>query len=121
MRCHACPSVHCFPAPSAPFPPPLSPALLQRPPVYAGLTRPSPPTFNAAVVPQQIRLLHRNIGVRIGGANDTTLFGTIEHPAGNISVELLKNGLGRMVDWSLRACPCPPALPHPPPTPPRAS
>ena len=28
--------------------------------------------------------------------------GTIHHPAGNIAVELLKNGLAKMSDWSVR-------------------
>ena len=49
----------------------------------------------------QVRLLHRNVGIRIGGASEVAVFGSIDHPAGNISVELLKNGFGRMVDWSL--------------------
>ncbi len=50
----------------------------------------------------QIRLLNRNVGVRVGGADKFgTLYGSVEHPAGSISVELLKNGFARMVDWSL--------------------
>ena len=48
------------------------------------------------------RLLHRNVGLRIGGADKFgNLYGTLEHSAGNISVELLKAGLAKMVDWSL--------------------
>jgi hypothetical protein len=55
-----------------------------------------------ASVSVQVRLLNRNVGLHIGGVDKYgTLYGTVEHPAGDISVELLKNGYARMVDWSL--------------------
>jgi len=38
------------------------------------------------------------------------LLGTVIHPAGNVSVELVKVGLARVVDWSSQVCPHAPAL-----------
>eukprot|EP01138_Halocafeteria_seosinensis_P007850 gb/GECG01008020.1/.p1 GENE.gb/GECG01008020.1/~~gb/GECG01008020.1/.p1 ORF type:complete len:921 (+),score=174.17 gb/GECG01008020.1/:1-2763(+) len=51
----------------------------------------------------ETRLLNRDVVLHIGGADKfNNFFGKVEHPAGDISAELLKNGLGRMVDWSIR-------------------
>ena len=56
-------------------------------------------------VVHQSRLLHRNIGLRIGGVDKFgSLYGVVEHSAGNISAELLKAGMAKMVDWSLSEC-----------------
>ena len=38
------------------------------------------------------------------------LLGSVLHPAGNISVELVKLGFARVVDWSSQVCPHAPAL-----------
>ncbi|CEG35517.1 staphylococcal nuclease domain-containing protein 1-like isoform x1 [Plasmopara halstedii] len=50
----------------------------------------------------EVRLLHRDVELKLEGVDKFgNLFGSIVHPSGrNISVELLKNGLGRMADWS---------------------
>ncbi|CAI5721420.1 unnamed protein product [Hyaloperonospora brassicae] len=50
----------------------------------------------------EVRLLHRDVELRVEGADKYgNLLGSIVHPSGhNISVELLKNGFGRMADWS---------------------
>ncbi|KAI9911856.1 hypothetical protein PsorP6_009679 [Peronosclerospora sorghi] len=50
----------------------------------------------------EVRLLHRDVDIKLEGIDKYgNLFGSIVHPSGhNISVELLKNGLGRMADWS---------------------
>ena len=50
----------------------------------------------------EARLLQREVDVLIGGIDKYgTFYGTILHPKGNISVEILKNGLGRVVDYSI--------------------
>ena len=50
----------------------------------------------------ETRLLHRDVDVVVGGVDKYgTLYGTILHPKGNISVELLKAGLARVVDYSI--------------------
>lgn len=50
----------------------------------------------------EMRLLHRDVEVKLEGVDKYgNLYGSVVHPSGhNISVELLKNGLARMVDWS---------------------
>ncbi|KAL4085983.1 hypothetical protein PRIC1_014607 [Phytophthora ramorum] len=50
----------------------------------------------------ELRLLHRDVELKLEGVDKYgNLFGSVVHPSGrNISVELLKNGLGRMADWS---------------------
>jgi staphylococcal nuclease domain-containing protein 1 len=47
------------------------------------------------------RLLHRDVGVRLEGIDKSgNFFGSLEFPQGNISHALLKNGLGKTVQWS---------------------
>ena len=51
-----------------------------------------------------LRLLQRELPVSLIGTDKsgTCAVGTVHHPAGNIAVEILKNGLARMTDWSVR-------------------
>ena len=51
-----------------------------------------------------LRLLQRKLDVSLIGTdkNGTSIVGIVHHPAGNIALELLKHGLARMVDWSVR-------------------
>eukprot|EP00742_Colponemidia_sp_Colp-10_P003374 GILJ01003593.1.p1 GENE.GILJ01003593.1~~GILJ01003593.1.p1 ORF type:complete len:893 (-),score=162.87 GILJ01003593.1:168-2846(-) len=53
------------------------------------------------------RLLHRDVQVLLEGVdkNQHNVHGTIVHPQGNISVELVKAGLAKVVDWSARFTP----------------
>jgi staphylococcal nuclease domain-containing protein 1 len=53
------------------------------------------------------RLMQRELDVSLYGVDKSgqLAVGTIHHPAGNIAVELLKNGLARMTDWSVRLMP----------------
>ncbi|KAH9127214.1 hypothetical protein AeMF1_002452 [Aphanomyces euteiches] len=50
----------------------------------------------------EVRLLHRKVNVKLEGVDKFgNLFGSVVHPSGNnISIELLKEGLGKMSDWS---------------------
>lgn len=49
------------------------------------------------------RLLNRDVQVLLEGVDKyNNFYGTIQHPAGNISEELLKVGLGKVVDWSAK-------------------
>ena len=53
----------------------------------------------------ELRLLNRELSISLHGAPDNmqaTGIGTIHHPKGDISLELLKRGLARIADWSLR-------------------
>jgi len=52
----------------------------------------------------ELRLLHRELDVTLHGTDKSGIcaVGTIHHPRGNIAVELLKNGLARMSDWTVR-------------------
>mmetsp|Transcript_8588 Transcript_8588/g.15747 ORF Transcript_8588/g.15747 Transcript_8588/m.15747 type:complete len:931 (-) Transcript_8588:130-2922(-) len=52
----------------------------------------------------EIRLLNRDVKLVINGIDDrfNTFYGSVQHPAGDISVELVKNGLARAVDWSMQ-------------------
>ena len=49
------------------------------------------------------RLLNRDVQVLLEGVDKyNNFYGSILHPAGNISSELLKVGLGKVVDWSAK-------------------
>mmetsp|Transcript_16079 Transcript_16079/g.18495 ORF Transcript_16079/g.18495 Transcript_16079/m.18495 type:complete len:984 (+) Transcript_16079:208-3159(+) len=52
----------------------------------------------------EIRLLHRELAVELLGVdkNKSCVVGNVLHPRGSIGTELLKNGLGRMSDWTGR-------------------
>eukprot|EP00124_Ichthyophonus_hoferi_P001257 Ihof_evm5s61 gene=Ihof_evmTU5s61 len=47
------------------------------------------------------RLLQRDVQVLLEGVTNQNFLATIIHPAGNISELLLKEGMARVVDWSL--------------------
>lgn len=51
-----------------------------------------------------LRLLQRELPISLIGTDKsgTCAVGTVHHPAGNIAVELLKSGLARLTDWSVR-------------------
>lgn len=50
----------------------------------------------------QVRLLHREVDVLLQGVDKQgNLFGAVLHPKGDVRLELLKQGLARVVDWSL--------------------
>jgi len=52
-----------------------------------------------------LRLLNRELPISLHGSPETmqgTCIGTIHHPRGDISLELLKRGLARVADWSAR-------------------
>jgi len=51
----------------------------------------------------EVRLLHRRIPIRIKMLSKSggVFIGEIIHPKGDIGVEILKRGLGRVVDWSV--------------------
>ncbi|CAB9501505.1 Staphylococcal nuclease domain-containing protein 1 [Seminavis robusta] len=50
------------------------------------------------------RLLQRELTMVLHGTDKSggAAVATIQHPKGNIAVELLKNGMGRIADWSVR-------------------
>lgn len=50
----------------------------------------------------ETRLLHRDVDLKLEGVDKYgNLYGSVVHKSGNnISVEILKNGLGKMADWS---------------------
>lgn len=52
---------------------------------------------------EKVRLLHRDVEVLLQGVDKQgNLFGAVLHPNGkDVRQELLKQGLARMVDWSL--------------------
>lgn len=59
----------------------------------------------------ETRLLNRDVQVSLEGVDKNgNLMGTVLHPAGNVSVELVKVGLAKVVDWSSHSCPHAPAL-----------
>jgi staphylococcal nuclease domain-containing protein 1 len=69
-------------------------------PKLKGVTGPEPYSREAKHF-CDLRLLHRKLDVRIDGLDKYDNFvGSILHPAGNISEELLKAGLARIADWS---------------------
>lgn len=50
----------------------------------------------------QVRLLHREVDLLLQGVDKQgNLYGAVLHPKGDVRHELLKQGLARMVDWSL--------------------
>ena len=51
-----------------------------------------------------LRLLQRELPISLIGTDKsgTCAVGIVHHPAGNIAAELLKNGLARLTDWSVR-------------------
>lgn len=52
----------------------------------------------------ELRLLHRELLISLHGTDKSGVcaVGTVHHPKGNIGVELLKLGYGRVSDWSAR-------------------
>ena len=52
----------------------------------------------------EARLLHRELKISLHGTDKSGIcaVGTVLHPRGNMGVELLKNGLARVSDWSAR-------------------
>mmetsp|Transcript_205 Transcript_205/g.318 ORF Transcript_205/g.318 Transcript_205/m.318 type:complete len:324 (+) Transcript_205:608-1579(+) len=52
----------------------------------------------------EVRLLNRELRISLHGTDksETCAVGTVHHPKGNIAVELLKRGLGRVTDWTVR-------------------
>ncbi|KAL3924316.1 MAG: hypothetical protein SGPRY_003952 [Prymnesium sp.] len=49
----------------------------------------------------EVRMLNRDVQVKLEGLDKNgALLGTVIHPQGNMSVELVKVGLARVVDWS---------------------
>lgn len=49
------------------------------------------------------RLLNRDVNLMLEGVDKfNNFYGTVQHPAGNISAELLKVGLAKVVDWSAK-------------------
>lgn len=74
-----------------------------------GNPRLDPPTENEPFAQEarqfvDMRLLHRELQITLHGTDKSGIcgVGTVHHPRGNIAVELLKNGLARMSDWSVR-------------------
>ncbi|CAM9546987.1 unnamed protein product, partial [Discosporangium mesarthrocarpum] len=50
----------------------------------------------------EMRLLHREVELRLGSVDKLGhLYGSVVHPKGDIAAEILRTGLGRVVDWSL--------------------
>ena len=57
------------------------------------------------------RLLHREVQVKLEGLDKNgCVLGSVLHPQGNMSLELVKVGLARVVDWSSQMCDNAPAL-----------
>ena len=74
-----------------------------------GNPRSDPPTQSEPFADQakqfvEARLLHRELKISLHGTDKSGIcaVGTVHHPRGNIGVELLKNGLARVSDWSAR-------------------
>lgn len=74
-----------------------------------GNPRLNPPTQNEPYAEEarafvEARLLHRELKISLHGTDKSGIcaVGTVHHPRGNIGVELLKNGLARVSDWSAR-------------------
>jgi staphylococcal nuclease domain-containing protein 1 len=74
-----------------------------------GSSRSDPPTESEPFADEakafvETRLLHRELKISLHGTDKSGIcaVGTIHHPRGNIGVELLKNGLARVSDWSAR-------------------
>lgn len=87
--------------------------------LFAGVTSPRagnprsvPPTESEPFADEartfaELRILQRELDIVLYGTDKSGVcgVGSILHPKGNIAVELLKNGLARMSDWSLRMMP----------------
>jgi len=78
----------------------------------AGNPRAVPPTESEEFADEartfaELRVLQRELDIVLYGTDKSGVcgVGSIIHPKGNIAVELLKNGLARMSDWSLRMMP----------------
>jgi staphylococcal nuclease domain-containing protein 1 len=74
-----------------------------------GNTRVDPPTQSEAFAVEakqfvELRLLQRELEITLHGTDKSGICGvaSIHHPKGNIAVELLKGGLAKMSDWSVR-------------------
>eukprot|EP00584_Thalassiosira_punctigera_P025503 CAMPEP_0172550356 /NCGR_PEP_ID=MMETSP1067-20121228/28987_1 /TAXON_ID=265564 ORGANISM="Thalassiosira punctigera, Strain Tpunct2005C2" /NCGR_SAMPLE_ID=MMETSP1067 /ASSEMBLY_ACC=CAM_ASM_000444 /LENGTH=940 /DNA_ID=CAMNT_0013337919 /DNA_START=54 /DNA_END=2876 /DNA_ORIENTATION=+ len=74
-----------------------------------GNPRLNPPTPSEPFADQarefvELRLLQRELKVTLNGTDKSgvCLVGTVHHPRGNIGSEILKNGLGRISDWTIR-------------------
>lgn len=74
-----------------------------------GNPRLDPPTQSEPFAEQarafvELRLLQRELEVSLHGTDKSgsCAVGTVHHPRGNIAVELLKSGLARTSDWSVR-------------------
>jgi len=65
---------------------------------------PSEPFADAARDFVELRLLQRELKMTLNGTDKSgvCLVGTVHHPRGNIAAEILKNGLGRISDWTIR-------------------
>jgi staphylococcal nuclease domain-containing protein 1 len=52
----------------------------------------------------ELRMLQRELEITLHGTDKSGIcaVGTVHHPKGNIAVELLKSGLAKMSDWSVR-------------------
>ena len=52
----------------------------------------------------ELRLLQRELKITLHGTDKSgvCLVGTVHHPRGSIGAEVLKNGLGRISDWTIR-------------------
>uniref|UniRef100_A0A7S2EXZ5 Uncharacterized protein n=1 Tax=Trieres chinensis TaxID=1514140 RepID=A0A7S2EXZ5_TRICV len=74
-----------------------------------GNPRSSPPTESEPFAEEartfvDCRLLHRELEIGLHGTDKSgsCAVGTVYHPRGNIAVELLKRGYGRVSEWSVR-------------------
>jgi staphylococcal nuclease domain-containing protein 1 len=74
-----------------------------------GNPRQDPPTQSEPFAEEarqfvEVRLLQRELEVTLHGTDKggNCAVGTAHHPKGNIAVELLKNGLGKMSEWTVR-------------------
>lgn len=74
-----------------------------------GNPRQDPPTESEPYADEarqfvELRLLQRELEVTLHGTDKSGVcaVGTIHHPRGNIAVELLKNGLAKISEWSVR-------------------
>ena len=68
---------------------------------------PSEPHADAAREFVELRLLQRELKISLHGTDKSgaCVVGTVHHPRGNIGSELLKSGLGRISDWTIRMMP----------------
>lgn len=74
-----------------------------------GNPRQDPPTESEEFADEarqfvELRLLQRELEITLHGTDKSGVcaVGTIHHPRGNIAVELLKNGLAKISEWSVR-------------------